>query len=1615
MSNANNDNRANVDTLIEQLKQVPDGPSVGQLLGCRRKRTSPSVNDLLICSTELASQLLKHVFDAAVSSSLDTTVVQKLLLCPSVYETPWETAVTLTRYVQQNEHHCVPLTPLHTFLQQTAAYWWDEERKQQSYTIEYKKKRVKPGIGEALVDRTPRVWIVDLVETLLRPFLINRASDLQANPRCCNSKNAHPKCIEILQTILSLAKDLDKPLLDAVLSHVLTKEIRPECAADWVELMESNRVLLQECGSQNVWETVQTVIHSVLKNRPGVVSNQDMIKLAQSVVALGSFSLCQKGSKKNVQPWCNLLLQLLCHVSPDYRLYLEVERAAESAFYEMPSGDLQAWMNVYLPCSDDNDTSGPVSEPSWVEASVLILLRRVINQSDNQIVSDLVADALGKGRSAPRRKKDIKLQKRCWKRLLQLGSIDTCFLKELLRSDDFPAVMDDMATIEEKSSRRDVMRAVFKNLRYDGSGTFSRTEPSQCSALDALLSNMGSLVYCSLSMQDLDILKEPHARERAIDSTETWIDILFIILDDASSEVDWIIAGIVLASLCVPIINIQSKLFQLIKQECERVTTSTSASGVKFLLYSGVLGTVLRSEVIPEALNDLKAIVSAVCSRPLPFLSFCDMTEALFSLDWARETIISHAIDGLQRFIPNRVGDSGVLLDLYENAKCCLFVLLLFVSRPEWGKLEVRAWDLLSTIITSDTPQLPNGLRSWLQFQLQHSLPCRDARFIIQRVVRACLIKLLAIVDNDQDTLTERFSGQFELVFSLLDFDKSSDNFADGYLKLVSRWFEGDAVTGTEIRSLPFCPRKPGSLPDLRAVALVCMLQSIHPRDGLARVNACSFFSFRAVLNDLLVVERKVLGAISPRGCWPAWLRNGPCQSSVRLTWKPEFGRENTAVRWLLCDKLVELILWAKSHSADERDTSKLVGTVVRLQRHLKLLSGKRGLTCRRTTHDVERLLLRFGKFLDVMVPAGIALIGTESLKCADLVLHPVIDFCELVSECDKESLGILDCTIAQSWRLFLRLGSHESLLKLLSFLVKQGGKNEDERFCSMAVKDDDHVDEVLTKFRHSTLNVLSIVLKNQINAVDPQSLTANRAQSATIYLTILSKLGEDLRVALDGESGGLNYDCLDAYVKCIDDCSQRVVACLSDMEVAYVRRCSRACRKVSNYLRDILFTFALTRAHSRHKIFLLCWWTLPSVCRTVRYLLNEPLVCGDRAAGTGGKTAADILDDLNLVLRRKVHAQNVMGVEWTMIVGQEHISVEARGEDCPDTRLQNEIKPSKGSKPRKIVLETESAWVGVLRSTFDVIRKEWLESNSLMETGRVVTGTKKEDESSRAACFEERHRELAGSIRAMGSLLRCEKEITRDGVTGDHRCIDAAALPGRVKINLLGTLEIVLRVLLKSISGIISHVTTCEPAWKDEADDLGVNEMLCVFVAWLQLSDDLEILTGVQRWYLIESKLSAAEVKNGGTCKSESLVSRQWFTLLQLCDDVLAASKRLSDSLGGLNAQQEANIFAEAHFLVRSRDSHIKLATFADLLLVKVGAIQDTRGNLDRIFDCGLAITKRKRLSEGKGVRKTRRRSLRSRNEVVDNWLQLDELAGREESNADDVYAELEDFLVDG
>jgi hypothetical protein len=199
---------------------------------------------------------------------------------------------------------------------------------------------------------------------------------------------------------------------------------------------------------------------------------------------------------------------------------------------------------------------------------------------------------------------------------------------------------------------------------------------------------------------------------------------------------------------------------------------------------------------------------------------------------------------------------------------------------------------------------------------------------------------------------------------------------------------------------------------------------------------------------------------------------------------------------------------------------------------------------------------------------------------------------------------------------------------------------------------------------------------------------------------------------------------------------------------------------------------------------------------------------------------------------------------------------------------------------------------------------------------------------------------------------------------------------------------------------------------------DLGMVEALSCLSAWLGgKSDDPDFATLAKRWYRAEKKLQEVSQKVNAHHSGEDPVFRRFPKLLCRLEELESATQTLhamicsakdSDSLGKIRLMDE--LLKSSWEPSWDYEAGGNVITIRRLIAAKVKAISNSGSKLAD-FTNGPS-SEQKRRSEKLHVR--RRHIKRSRNELVDKWLQLDEEL-EDDIFDDDAYVELEDFLVDG
>ena len=343
------------DALLKELCKAANqnnAVQVASILKCRRKSSSPSIDEpLLCCSDQVVARLIQRVLSEddeellPEGTSLDQ-FVKVLLISPSIYETPWHVSCQFIKYIHRSQairHGCSmnirsTVANIQSFLQQVVSNWWEEERKQLANNVQ--RRAVRPVEGEVLSKRNPRQWILELVSVVIDPLLETEGDigneaiqDIQLAMQNNNEHWTLP--LELIATTVSLISDLEMSLLHSALDLLFQKRpIKSERILPWVNMASEIRLFLRD----EDWSSVRMTLSKVLSQQPCPVHRQDLPRLAESI-----FSFCTTTPSLNLH-WEVLILQLLSvAASSDMAVFSTVETTLESCLTALPSSALMQW------------------------------------------------------------------------------------------------------------------------------------------------------------------------------------------------------------------------------------------------------------------------------------------------------------------------------------------------------------------------------------------------------------------------------------------------------------------------------------------------------------------------------------------------------------------------------------------------------------------------------------------------------------------------------------------------------------------------------------------------------------------------------------------------------------------------------------------------------------------------------------------------------------------------------------------------------------------------------------------------------------------------------------------------------------------------------------------------------------------------------------------------------------------------------------------------------------------------------------------------------------------------------------------------------------------------
>lgn len=310
--------------------------------------------------------------------------------------------------------------------------------------------------------------------------------------------------------------------------------------------------------------------------------------------------------------------------------------------------------------------------------------------------------------------------------------------------------------------------------------------------------------------------------------------------------------------------------------------------------------------------------------------------------------------------------------------------------------------------------------------------------------------------------------------------------------------------------------------------------------------------------------------------------------------------------------------------------------------------------------------------------------------------------------------------------------------------------------------------------------------------------------------------------------------------------------------------------------------------------------------------------------------------------------------------------------------------------------LHSESAWVWALVCLLNSVENNWIECQDNASNGETsLTGT---------PYLELRRLMLQSDLLFLSRVLSSRIMGSDDFFT--------SILPTNLKITLARSIDRVIIVLNVSLRSLARYLHPVTHGKRNSVDTKDIAENIASVAAWVTTpTENIDIVNGVRVW-----SETAMKREDDVPIRSEDSLNRKFGKLVLRVNE-------LEENLGKLvKIDQKENRVGEDLYSAR-REAFLETTSVGglqgDLLnLVKTKYTSIKKERLETLGDKVEIehIAKKQKLAsevEPKIRKQKRIPSLRSRNRVVDEWLQKD--ANVENVNEDDAYVDLEDFIVEG
>jgi hypothetical protein len=1531
--------------------------------------------------------------------------------------------------------------------------------------------------GEMLTDETPRYYILELLREVIQSLnhkqnkIAFKNPDRQPydyNEQVPDSTHVE-KCtimlLEIAGTIISISRGLDEKVLDECMDICFITGIDEETIdiTLWLKFAEISRTCLRVVDWDSIYDKVKKGIE---------IAAEDSLKtnfynLVPHFVSMSFTREPAVDTKKTLKSpdykwirWQKLIIHVLMVVTTDPGIYTKTEEALTKSLSTLDFDFFDLWIKGVEISVFEKNSCGILQQNhakaiDLAELNTILLTCRACNALAG---SELAANILNDCRPSQSNS-------------LQSNQAEIC---RKLMSRKF---IDMLAVSGTMQNDQDVRQSLAGAI-YVGNGCFTSKKKKNVS----LLSKLATIVHRSLFLCD-SVGFDREFLERCANIRAESLAIFGLSSLKSFDTIDlqsYICAIVCIVVVYIEISALRAFVAEELRNLICIQNQSQQKNEVSASHFSELLGMLVNSNKINfsgESSSELDTLAD-IFVHPMPSPVFIDLSRALLPLQSVRKILLSLGHSQIclplapERWIRSKGQEQDTSVSTLEAMRCGLLSLVILISFTPWTDCEAQAWIIMSTFLVEGNQYIPSNTRSWLILEI---LKLVDEDFFEistqEHLLRACLVRILSFVYNDDlgsDSFI--FSNCYHWSASVLETDVEVDHGCP--IEDIAAVF---ALTLALIRRL--CDRKRSCLAVYHSCWLILQglvptnhqgaeefseLQVPLPREiGSDDWLVVVFFqAFILSLNENGFLDCADWGSVSlteigsmlaqrELGTMERFLSNSTVPSWMKIRTKQLKPTTRASVKQVgmlqtkLLDLLVEIFAEHKNISYDNKQTlsGKLSAILTRKRRFVreafidigqKRCSSVTGTNNLKLTSslielfasDVKRIVTCDGDVLE--------------LKC---IIETLIEFCEPFGE------RIVEDSFDHVKQLHVMVHVYEGLvtetesLKLIWYLEKKcfGSIHS---ICDFPVSTSHGIDIFVRNIRWIILKRIKQVLQSILSrdvSMGSQLLKPIQVDDVTIEFTlkVVDILVSDLREGLEGKSGGLTNDMFGLFIDSIEMTTMilmgmsEIITSESDIDDVL-----DVCNKVQMRLDDVLCSCDIVQTNLAKKTFFVCTSKLVTIAQRMCYNYCT-IGCVEKAKKNirNFRIGFKMFEELADVLRHRVESGRHSSGEWLDFVNADHLSDDDKEADDakPVSVLSSVFGRDRGSPTRKkrrcsrlkkIRLCREESWTISFACLLESFQQYWNEQRFLQPTTRLSND-------SILGYFSYRTEELLVALESVTLLFRDSERlsplVTDEMEFANQQSIDGIYLPVKVKLSLLSLVGKILSASTKATCNLVNLFSESTKSKKDNAwSFVAAEDMAIVFSMTALRSKCSDFTAGLLKWIYAEQRNNIEDTPSlrksvkgihGSLLRFEELelmLRKLWQTL---------KSRSVSPDRDSKCVIEYVNNFMPRS---KSRQSGASF-TFLQLIMDRI-LFNDEKKSEIVALQASLSETLGKKIIDTCTIKKRAAslrddfpslRSLRSRNEIVNKWIQIDrentDFSSADEIENDETYPDLEDFIVDG